>query len=83
MEYDLACEPLKSMKCQIIADFIVKHWINDEHDLDVGYITCPPWKLYFNGSVCDDGQRIGIVLVSPNFLICQVDWMRIARCETY
>ena len=32
----------------------------------VGYITCTPWKLYFDGSVCDDGQGIGAVLISPN-----------------
>ena len=60
VEYDLACEPLKSMRCQIVADFIV------EHDLEVGYITCTPWKLYFDGSVCDDGQGIGVVLISLN-----------------
>jgi ribonuclease HI len=34
--------------------------------LEVGYVTCAPWKLYFNGSVCDDGQGIGVVLISPN-----------------
>ena len=33
---------------------------------EVGYITCTPWKLYFDGSVCDDGQGIGAVLISPN-----------------
>ena len=33
---------------------------------EVGYITCTPWKLYFDGSVCDDGQGIGVVLISPN-----------------
>ena len=33
IEYDLACEPLKSMKGQIVADFIVEHRINNEHDL--------------------------------------------------
>ena len=66
IEYDLACEPLKSMKDQIVADFIVEHQINDEHDLEVGYITCTPWKFYFNGSVCDDGRRVGIgnILIS-------------------
>ena len=30
IEYDLACEPLKSMRGQIVAAFIVEHWINDE-----------------------------------------------------
>ena len=32
----------------------------------VGYITCTPWKLHFDGSVCDDGRGIGVVLISPN-----------------
>ena len=54
------------MRGQIIADFIVEHRINDKHDLEVGYITCTTWKLYFDGSVCDDGQGIGAVLISPN-----------------
>ena len=63
VEYDLACEPLKSMKGQIVADFIVEHRINDKHDLEVGYVTCTPWKLYFDGSVCDGGQVIGVVLI--------------------
>ena len=66
VEYDLAYESSKSVRGQIVADFIVKHRINDEHDLEVGYITCTPWKLYFDGSVCDDGQGIGAVLISPN-----------------
>jgi len=32
-EYDLACESLKSMRGQIVLDFIVEHRINDKHDL--------------------------------------------------
>ena len=55
VEYDLAYESLKSVKGQIVADFIVEHRINDEHDLEVGYITCTPWNLFFDGSACDDG----------------------------
>ena len=66
VEYDLTYESLKSVKGQIVADFIVEHRINDEHDLEVGYITCTPWKLYFDGSVCDDGQGVGAVHISPN-----------------
>ena len=42
VEYDLAYESLKSIKGQIVADFIVEHRINDEHDLEVGYIICTP-----------------------------------------
>ena len=68
-EYDLTCEPLKSMRGQIVADFIVEDRINDEHNLEVGYVTCTPWKSYFDGSVCDDGQGIGDVLISPNGVV--------------
>ena len=42
VEYDLAYESLKSVKGQIVADFIVEHQINDEYDLEVGYITYTP-----------------------------------------
>ena len=66
VEYDLACEPLRSMRGQIITDFIVEHRINDKHDLEVGYVTCTPWKFFFDGSACDDGQGIGAVLISPS-----------------
>jgi len=33
VEYDLAFESLKSMRGQIVLDFIVEHRINDKHDL--------------------------------------------------
>jgi hypothetical protein len=33
IEYDLAYEPLKSMRGQVIADFIIEHRINDTHKL--------------------------------------------------
>ena len=51
------------MRGQIVANFIVKHRINDQNDLGVGYITCTPWKLYFDGSVSDNGQGFGVVLI--------------------
>jgi len=66
VEYDLACEPLKSMRGQIVADFIIEHRINNKHVLEVGYIICTLWKLYFDGLVCVDGQWIGAILISPN-----------------
>ena len=58
VEYDLAYESLKSVKGQIVADFIVEHRINNEHDLKVGYITCTSWKLFFDGLACDDRQGL-------------------------
>jgi ribonuclease HI len=62
----LAYEPLKSMKGQVVADFIVEHRINDTHKLDISYLTITPWILYFDGSVCNKEQGIGIMLVSPS-----------------
>jgi hypothetical protein len=55
VEYDLVYESLKSIKGQIVTDFIVEHRVDIEHDLDVGLILLTPWKLYFDRSVCSDG----------------------------
>jgi ribonuclease HI len=66
IEYDLAYEPLKSIKDQVVADFIVEHRIDDTHKLDVSCLIVTPWTLYFDRSVCNEGQGIGIVLVSPS-----------------
>ena len=62
----------RSMRGQIIADFIVEHRINDEHDLEVGHITCTPWKLYFDGLVWDNGKRYSAVLISPGGAIFEL-----------
>jgi hypothetical protein len=66
IEYDLVYESLKSINGQIVAGFIVKHRVDINHDLDVGLILLTPWKLYFDGSACSDGQGIGIVFISPS-----------------
>jgi hypothetical protein len=56
IEYDLVLESLKTMKCQVVADFIVEHRIDVEHDdslsVDINIICCTSWKLYFDGSAC-------------------------------
>jgi ribonuclease HI len=66
IEYDLAYEPLKSMKGQVVADFIVEHRVDDTHELDILYLIVTPWTLYFDGLICNEGQGIDIVLVSPS-----------------
>ena len=58
IEYDLAYESLRAMRGQVIADFIVDHRIKDEEDIN--YVSICPWKLYFDGSVCREGQGVGI-----------------------
>jgi hypothetical protein len=42
IEYDLAYEPLKSMKGQVVTDFIVQHRIEDAYKLDISYIIVTP-----------------------------------------
>jgi ribonuclease HI len=32
----------------------------------MSYITITLWTLYFDGSICNEGQGIGILLVSPS-----------------
>jgi hypothetical protein len=59
-------ESLKSMKGQIVANFIVEHRIDNEHDIDANLVSLVPWRLYFDGSVCRNGQGVGVVYVSPH-----------------
>jgi hypothetical protein len=66
IEYDLAYESLKSMKGQVVADFIVEHQIDNSSELDISYIIVTPWTLYFHDSVFSEGQGIDIILVSPS-----------------
>jgi hypothetical protein len=64
VEYDLAYEPLRSMKGQVVADFIVDHAVDVDHSIRL--VQHKPWGLYFDGSVCSKGQGAGCVVVSPS-----------------
>jgi hypothetical protein len=66
VEYDLRGEPIRSMKGQIVADFIVQHMIDKQLDLDVGYVNFTPWKLHFDGSACRSGYGIAIISMSSS-----------------
>jgi membrane-bound ClpP family serine protease len=50
VEYDLEYEPLKAMKGQVMADFIVDH--NIELCSDICVIEKGTWKMFFDGSMC-------------------------------
>jgi hypothetical protein len=63
IEYDLAYEPLKSMKGQVVADFIIGHSIDQNNDESCNLVSIYPWKLFFDGSACREGQGVGVVLV--------------------
>jgi HAMP domain-containing protein len=62
--YDLAYKPLRLMKGQVVADFIVDYAVDVDHS--VGFVQLKPWELFFDGSVCSKGQGVGCVIVSPN-----------------
>jgi hypothetical protein len=64
VEYDLAYEPLRSMKGQVVADFIVDHVVDVDHSIDFAQLK--PWGLFFDGSVCSKGQGAWCVIISPS-----------------
>jgi hypothetical protein len=65
IEYNLAYETLKSIKDQVVADFIVGHSIDQSSDESCNLVSIRPWKLFFDSSACRKGQGGGVVLVSP------------------
>jgi hypothetical protein len=64
IECDMAFESLKTRRGQVVADFIVDHTIAS--DEGVGVIERRPWKLFFDGSMCRQGQGIGCVIILPS-----------------
>jgi len=58
-EFDLHYESAEAVKGQIMADFVTQHC-----DV-VETLEIVPWTLFFDGSMCDRGVGIGIVLISP------------------
>jgi ribonuclease HI len=59
-EFDLRYQPAKAVKGQALADLIAER-INT----DIAALSVRAWVTFFDGSVCDDGCGIGILLVSP------------------
>jgi len=60
LEFDLRYESAKAVKGQVIADFITHH-----REGEVTLLELTPWALFFDGSTCKQGGRVGIVLISP------------------
>ena len=58
-EFDLLYELAKVVEGQIMADFVT------QHRGAVETLEIVPWTLFFDGSTCDRGAGIGIVLISP------------------
>jgi hypothetical protein len=39
--------------------------IDQNNDESYNLVSIHPWKLFFDGSACKEGQCVGIVLISP------------------
>ena len=57
-EFDLRYESAKAVKGQVMADFVTQHCNA------VGSLEVAPWTIFFDGSTCDQGAGISIVLIS-------------------
>jgi len=83
VEYDLAYESLKSVKDQIVADFIVEHRISDEHNLEVNYITCNHGKYILMGRFVMMGEELILVMFLSlqvvSYLNSQTGWKNFAQ----
>ena len=62
-EYSLTFMPLKAVKGQVVADFIVDHSIHEE---SINYLEIEPWKLYFDGFGHKVGTVVGVLIIYPN-----------------
>jgi hypothetical protein len=59
-EFDIRYQPMKAIKGQAMADLIAER-INT----NIATLSMRAWAMYFDGSACEDGCGIGVLLVSP------------------
>jgi ribonuclease HI len=69
IEYDLTYKPLKSMKGQVVADFIVGQSIDQNSGESCNLVSIHPWKLFFDGSAYREGKGVGVILILPRGVI--------------
>ncbi|GAA0165537.1 hypothetical protein LIER_20918 [Lithospermum erythrorhizon] len=72
-QFEIVYAPQKAIKGQVLVDFLANHplpaeWelcdeIPDEDVLNVEVI--PPWQMYFDGVVHQEGVRAGVVFITP------------------
>ena len=59
-EFDIRYQPAKAVKGQALADLVA-----DRISTDIVAVFIRAWAMFFDGSACDDGCGVGILLVSP------------------
>jgi ribonuclease HI len=67
------------MKGHVVVDFIVGHSIDQNFDESCNLVSICPWKLFFDGSACREGQGIGVVLILPRGVVFETS----ARLEYF
>ena len=60
-EFDIRYQPTKAVKGQALADLVA-----DRINTDIAAVFIRAWAMFFDGSACDDGCGVGILLVSPH-----------------
>ncbi|XP_050897324.1 uncharacterized protein LOC127104162 [Lathyrus oleraceus] len=71
-EYSLTYVPLKAMKGQVVADFLVDHSMVE---LPQNYVDTVPWRLYFDGSRHKNGSGMGGVIISPDGIPAEFNYI--------
>ena len=61
-EFYIRYQPAKAIKGHALADLIV-----DRVNTDVSALFVRAWAMFFDGSACDDGCGVGILLVSASW----------------
>jgi len=61
--------PLKGIKGQIVADFLIDH---SSIEILEFYMGTNPWVLYLDGSKHVNGVGIDVVLISPNNTLVKI-----------
>jgi ribonuclease HI len=74
-EFDIRYRPVKAVNGQALVDLIVER-INT----NVATLSVRAWAIYFDGSACEDGCGIGILLVSPRGVTYSVSIRLLAPC---
>ena len=59
-EFDIRYQPAKAVKGQALADLVA-----DRISTDIAALFIRAWAMFFDGSACDDGCGVGILLVLP------------------
>ena len=62
--YDLAYASLRSIRGQIIVDFVTEHRISVMHNINISLVSLVLWRLCFDGSIHSNGQSVGVVYIS-------------------